>query len=137
MTDAKGLKLFRKGLVGGVGGLCTGGGQVQPEQERPEPGVPTNRGNGLGTMLHHNHSMLRSLVFLGWNETATPPQSIRNNNHKKKTIMVIMTMMPDSVWLHHLVPFHSRFGFFLWFVVSPSRNETTSSPTFAIALTIA
>ena len=45
------MEWFCKGMVGG--GQYTGGGQEQPEQERPEQRVapkPTNR-----TMFHHHH----------------------------------------------------------------------------------
>ena len=95
MTDAKGVELFCKGIVGG--GQYTGGGQEQPEQERPEQRVapkPTNR-----TMLHHHHAAFPVSRFE--RETATTPQSIRNNNHK--------TM---SINMFHFIPV-LLFGFFL------------------------
>ena len=94
MTDAKGVELFCKGIV--VGGQYTGGGQEQPEQERP-----TNR-----TMLHHLS------LFLDSNETTTTPQSIANNSNK--TMMKIMTMIPDSaVWPLHFIPESVLFDFWL------------------------
>ena len=76
MTDAKGVELFCKGMVGG--GQYTGGGQEQPEQERPEQRVapkPTKR-----TMFHHHH---HAAFPVSWfeRETATTPQSIRINNN--------------------------------------------------------
>ena len=58
-------------------------------------------------------------LFLGSNETATTPQSIRNNNHKT---MMIMTTTPDSaVWLHQFVPFHS--SVFVWFRGEPNEKR--------------
>ena len=121
MTDARVMEWFCKGMVDG--GQYTGGGQEQPEQERPEQRVapkPTNR-----TMLHHHHAAFPVSWFE--RETATTPQSIANNSNKT---MMIMTMIPNSaVWLHQFVPFHSSVVvWFFWLflsLVSGEPNETT------------
>ena len=57
MTDAKGVELFCKGIVGG----------------------------GNRTMLHHHHHATFPVSWFE-RETATTPPSIRNNNHKTMSI---------------------------------------------------